>query len=158
PLLPTAGIVRSTLDKMADRLARGGTKVARTSPLLPDLALVGRIHMQLVMAVFGADLPDDIYQQQQSAAATLPSGDVGLAAMGLRGRVMSHREWIRTDRVRIGIADRWRRLFNEWDVLLCPVMPTPAFAHDHSDRNVRRLSIDGTEVPYADQSMWISIA
>ncbi len=37
-------------------------------------------------------------------------------------------------------------------------MPTPAFAHDHRDKNVRRISIDGTEVPYGDQAMWNGIA
>jgi amidase len=67
-------------------------------------------------------------------------------------------EWVRTDRIRAGIADRWRRLFREWDVLLCPVMPTPAFAHDHGDMNTRHISIDGREVPYVDQSMWPSVA
>ena len=158
PLLPTAGIVRSALDEMADRLAKSGTKVERTSPLMPDLSLIGRVYTQLLMAVFGADLPEDIYRQQQSAAAALPAGDMGLAAMRLRGTMMSHREWIGTDRIRTGIADRWRRFFREWDVLLCPVMPTPAFAHDHSDISNRRIAIDGKEIPYRDQTMWNSIA
>jgi amidase len=158
PLLPTAGTVRSALDTIADRLAKNGIKVARADPLLPDLSLIGRVYTQLLAAVFGADLPDDIYRQRQSAAATLPPGDVGLAAMRVRGSVMSQREWIGADRIRTGIADRWRRLFREWDVLLCPVMPTPAFAHDHSDITSRRIAIDGTEITYTDQSMWAGIA
>ncbi len=158
PLVPTAGIVRSALDNIADRLAKSGVKVARSSPLLPNLALVGRVFTQLLMALFGGDMPDDVYARLQSAAATLPPDDVGLPAMGLRGSVMSHREWIRANQIRTGIADRWHRLFREWDVLLCPVMPTPAFAHDHSDKNARRISIDGKEVPYGDQAMWNSVA
>lgn len=158
PLLPTAGTVRSALDNIADRLAKSGVKVARTSPLLPDLALVGRAFTLLLMAFFGANFPDDVYARWQSAAATLPPDDVGLTAISLRGSVMSYREWTRTDRIRTGIADRWHRLFRDWDVLLCPAMPTPAFAHDHSDKNARRISIDGSEVPYGDQAMWNSIA
>jgi amidase len=158
PLVPTAAIVRSALDEMANRLAESGVKVARTSPLLPDLALVGRTFRQLLAAFFGADLPDDVYARLQSAAAKLPPDASSLTAMRVRGSVMSHREWIRTDGIRTGIADRWRRLFREWDVVLCPVMPTPAFAHDHSDISARRISIDGTEVPYGDQSMWNGIA
>jgi amidase len=158
PLVPTAGAVRSALDKIAERLAKSGVKIARTSPLLPDLARVGRVFTQLLMALFGADFPDDVYARLQSATATMPPDDVGLTATGLRSSVMSYREWTRTDRIRIGIADRWHRLFREWDVLLCPAMPTPAFAHDHSDKNARRISIDGREVPYGDQAMWNSIA
>jgi amidase len=71
---------------------------------------------------------------------------------------MSHREWIRTDRIRTGIADRWHQFFRDWDVILCPVMPTTAFAHDHSNIDTRHISIDGREVAYVDQTMWISIA
>jgi len=36
--------------------------------------------------------------------------------------------------------------------------PTSAFAHDHSDRNGRPISIDDTEVSYLDQNMWNGIA
>jgi amidase len=158
PLLPTAGVVRSALSRMADRLAGAGAKVATASPLLPDLAGVGHAFMQLVMGFFGADLPDDVYARLQAAAAALPPQAVGLAATGLRGSVMSYRDWVRTDRNRNGVADRWRRLFRDWDVVLCPAMPTPAFAHDHSDMAARRVSIDGTEVPYGDQALWNSLA
>jgi amidase len=158
PLLPTSGMVRAALAETAERLAKSGVTIARTSPLLPDLAVVGRIYTQLLMAVFGADLPDDAYARQQSAAVALPSDAVSLAALRVRGTVMGHREWVRTDRIRTGIADQWRRFFREFDVLLCPVMPTPAFTHDHSDMNARRMTIDGAEVPYVDQTMWASLA
>jgi amidase len=158
PLVPTAGSVRAAVAAMADRLANSGAKVARTSPLLPDLARAGRAFTQLLMAFFGADLPDDAYARQQSAAAALPPDAGGLGAVGLRASVMSHREWIKTDQVRTGIADRWHRFFREWDVLLCPAMPTPAFAHDHGGMSARRISVDGKEVPYGDQAMWNGIA
>jgi hypothetical protein len=83
--------------------------------------VVGRVFTELLVAFFGADMPEDFYALVQSAAATLPPDDVGLIAMGLRGGVPSHRESIR---IRTGVADRWHRLFREWDVLLCPVVPT----------------------------------
>jgi amidase len=158
PLLPTANIVRSALDRIADALAAIGTRIARTSPLLPDRELMASIYTQLLMAFAAADLPADAYRGLQSAAATLSPDDRGVTAMRLRGSVMSHGEWIKTDRIRVGIAHQWRRFFREWDVLLCPVMPTPAFSHDHSEMNARRISIDGTEVPYGDQSMWLGMA
>jgi amidase len=94
----------------------------------------------------------------RDAAATMPPGDTSLAALRLRGAVMSHAQWIGLDRIRTGIADQWRALFRDWDVLLCPVMPTPAFLHDHSEMDGRRISVDGRDVPYGDQAMWPSIA
>ena len=158
PLLPTSGSVRAALDAMADRLAKHGVKVARTSPLLPDLARVGRTFIQMLSAIFAADYPDDVYARLQSRAAALPPEAASVSATRLRGNVMSYREWVRADRMRTGITDRWQRLFREWDVVLCPVMPTSAFAHDHSDMAGRRMSVDGTEIPYGDQIMWSSNA
>jgi amidase len=53
----------------------------------------------------------------------------------------------------------WRELFKEFDVVLCPAMPTPAFPHDHiEDQRNRRLDIDGKQLPYRDQIVWASIA
>ena len=57
--------------------------------------------------------------------------------------------------MRVGIAHQWRQFFRDWDVLL---MPTPAFEHDHSDINTRRLAIDGKQTAYSDQALWSGVA
>jgi amidase len=48
PLCPTAESVRDALDRLANRLSRADAKVARASPLLPDLAEAARVHVELV--------------------------------------------------------------------------------------------------------------
>jgi amidase len=154
PLLPVAANIRAALDAMADRLAKHGVIVARTCQLLPDLVRVGRTFIQMLSAIFAADSPDDVYARLQSKAAALPPEATSVSATRLRGNVMSYRDWVRADRMRIGITDRWQRLFREWDVVLCPVMPTTAFAHDHGEMAERRMSVDGTDIPYGDQIMW----
>nr|WP_269785906.1 amidase family protein [Streptomyces antimycoticus] len=51
------------------------------------------------------------------------------------------------------------RAVHEFDVVLCPAMPTPAFPHDHTrDQWDRRITIDGEEHAYADQLVWAGIA
>jgi len=154
PLLPTAANISAALDAMADRLAKHGVTVARTSPLLPDLARVGRTFVQMLSAIFAADYPDDTYAGLQSRAAALPANADTIPAVRLRSSVMSYREWVKTDRIRIGITNRWQQLFREWDVVLCPVTPTPAFAHDHGEMAGRHALVDGTEIPYGGQVMW----
>jgi amidase len=158
PLLPTADVVRSALGTIADRLGKLGCKLGRTSSLLPDLELMSRIYGQLLMAFLGADLPRDQYDRLQAAATTLSPDDMSPSAARLRGGVMSHADWIKTDRIRFSIAHQWRQFFHDWDVLVCPVMPTPAFLHDHSDINTRRIAIDGKEIAYADQALWSGLA
>ena len=158
PMIPTASVVHSALDRVAGRLEKLGTKVARQSPLVPDLNFVAKTFGQLLMAFIGADTPPDAYEQSQATAAKLPPDDSSMSAAQLRSMVMSHREWIWTDRIRASIAHQWRQLFREWDVVLCPVTPTPAFAHDHGDMNSRRILVDGKTIPYGDQGLWSSLA
>ncbi|MBV8697705.1 MAG: amidase [Bradyrhizobium sp.] len=154
PLLPTSGSVRAALDALADRLGKHGVTVARTSPLLPDLARIGRTFVQMLSAVMAAESPDDVYAGLKSRAAALPAEADSIAAARLRAATMSYRDWVKSDRLRIGITDRWQLLFRDFDVVLCPVTPTPAFAHDHSEMAARRILVDGTEIPYGEQVMW----
>jgi amidase len=72
--------------------------------------------------------------------------------------VLSHADWIRSDRIRNGQAARWRELFRQFDVVVCPVMPTAAFPHDHSDFRARRIDIDGTPHRYSYQAVWAGVA
>lgn len=50
-------------------------------------------------------------------------------------------------------------LFSETDVLLTPVTPTTAIAHDHSQPMFRRtIEVNGSRRPYTDQMNWIALA
>lgn len=129
PLVPTSREVRSALERFADNLKRTGCTVERTSPLLPDLKVVANTFGQLLMSFFGVDMPAEDYNELQKRAAKLPANDADPAARDLRALVLSHRDWVLADRLRTGIAHQWRQLFREWDVVLCPVLPTPAFPH-----------------------------
>jgi len=155
PLLPTAAVIRTALDRLATRVGKTGAKVERSSPLLPDLAVNARTYSQLLASVFGADYPMNDYRTIQAAVASLPPDDTSLGAWRARGAVLSHRDWVAADRVRAGEMRRWRDLFREWDVVLTPVMPTLAFPHDHSTpMRARRIQIDGADYPYQDQLVW----
>jgi amidase len=50
-------------------------------------------------------------------------------------------------------------LFKSFDAVICPVMPTPAYPHDHSpEQETRRINIDGKDYTYPDQLAWPGIA
>ena len=159
PLLPTAAPVRNALDRLSQRLVKAGVKVGRDSPLLPDLADSARLYMRLLLPVFSAGWPLDQYKQAQPAAEALNPDDETLVAERARGAVLSHRDWMTADAARTRLQQQWRELFREWDVVLCPPMPTPAFSHDHSTPDyARHIEIDGKEYPYFDQLVWPGIA
>ncbi len=159
PLLPTAASVRTAIDRLAAQLAQSGAKVARQSALLPDLADSARLYMRLLYAVMTVALPAEVREGYQAAAAKLKPDDMSLAAERLRGALLSHRDWILCDGRRAGLRAQWRALFREFDAVICPVMPTPAYPHDHSlEQEARRIVIDGKEYCYVDQLVWPGIA
>jgi amidase len=158
PLCPTAANVIGALDRLGERLGKSGCAVSRSSPVMPDLARTTRLYVQLLMAFFSADMPADARQRVERAARAMSPSDESLTATRLRGLTINHPEWVHASRVRAGIRQQWQSLFRDFDVVLCPAMPTPAFPHDHSLQHTRLLDIDGKVIPYDDQIVWASIA
>jgi amidase len=158
PLTPTDASVRGPLNDLAERLAKAGCTVGRSSDALPDLALIGRMYLRALMAFIGSNMPQPDYDDAIARSAALPDSVDDLPSLVQRGLVMRHREWIQADFIRTGIADRWRRFFRDWDIVLCPVMPTPALAHDHRPVSERTVMVDGRDMPYGDLPLWSSIA
>jgi amidase len=158
PLLPTAPAIRDALDRVGQKLGRAGATVARTSPLLPDLAEAAHLHQKLVFAFSQAFAPPEAYRRVEAAVSQLPPDDQSLGAWRLRAAIMSHRDWIAANAECGQLRQQWRALFREWDIVLCPPAVTPAFPHDHTDQNSREIEIDSKRYPYRDQSVWHSLA
>jgi amidase len=158
-VLPTDGCVRGAIERLAGDLGKTGATVARSSPLLPDFAASSRLYMRMLLSFLGANFPPDVYAGAQAGAAKLRPDDHSLAAERLRGIVLSHRDWVAGDGARTRLRAQWRALFESFDAVICPIMPTPAFLHDHSpDQEARRIAIDDTEHAYVNQLAWPGIA
>ncbi len=159
PVLPTDQAVRGTLETLAGNLAKAGVKVERQSRLLPDFAASSRLYMRMLMSFLAASFAPEIYTSAKAAADALPAGDTSLAAERLRGIALSHRDWVIADGGRTRLRAQWRELFKTFDAVICPIMPTPAYPHDHSpDQEQRRIKIDGKDHVYPDQLAWPGIA
>ncbi|MGH3589396.1 MAG: amidase, partial [Pseudonocardia sp.] len=158
PLIPAAASVREAIDGLAAALSAAGATVVRESPLLPDLADTARQFMRLLQSAFSGGYPPEIYERVRAEAAGLDPDDHGLRAERVRGAAFSHRDWIHADGARAVVQQQWRALFAEFDVVVCPVMPTPAFPHDHSPITTRRIAVDGVDHDYLDQMAYAGIA
>jgi amidase len=71
---------------------------------------------------------------------------------------MSHRQWAAADMGRITLQQQWGELFREFDVVLCPPLSTPAFAHDHTPVPERFIEIEGKRCSFFDLLVWPEIA
>ncbi|WP_327100618.1 amidase [Nocardia vinacea] len=159
PLIATSSAVRAAVNRVADALVGGGARVERHSPLLPDLTEAATLYTQLLLANLAAMYPVERYEQLRTHAAELNADDEGLDAARLRGAVFSHRDWIEANNRRERHRHGWRQLFAEFDAVVCPITPTPAFPHDHTPGlGDRRIDIDGVAYPFADQLVWAGLA
>ena len=159
PVMPPDAEVRSAIDRLAANLGKAGVKVERESRLLPDFAASSRLYMRMLLSFLAAGFAPEAYAGALAAAANLPANDMSLRAERLRGIALSHRDWVLGEGARAHLRAQWRALFKSFDAVICPVMPTPAYPHDHSpDQETRRINIDGKDYVYADQLAWPGIA
>lgn len=159
PLIPTGSAVRAGVERVADALADAGARVERHSPLLPDLTEAAMLYTRLLFSGATAYFPIEAYEELRVRAARLSADDQSLDAERLRSIVLNHRDWVDANNRRELHRHGWRGLFAEFDAVVCPVTPTPAFPHDHHpDPRERRLDIDGVGHPYFDQLVWAGVA
>jgi amidase len=158
PLCPTAEVIRTALAQLADRLGKEGASVARQSPLLPDLAEATRNYMRLLGPVLTQGRPPQYYEQLRSLAATMGPDNQSLDAIFVRGANVGWRDWQAANTARTRLQRQWATLFKQWDVVLCPAMPTAAFKHDHGEMSARHLDVDGQSQPYTNNIIWAAPA
>jgi amidase len=158
PLGATAEVIRTALAHLADRLGKEGVAVARQSPLLPDLAEATRNYMRLLGPVMSQGRRPEYYDRMRSIAATMAPDDQSLDAIFVRSTNVGWREWAEAAAVRTRLQAQWATLFKQWDVVLCPPMPTAAFKHDQAEMSARRLDVDGQSQPYTNNVIWAGLA
>lgn len=102
--------------------------------------------------LFAALAGEFSYPTIEQLAATDDPSPLGVAG---RASAMRHREWLAHNERRLQLRERWREFFESYDVMLMPVQPRGAIAHDHSQPQWgRSVEIDGVLRPYQDLFGW----
>jgi amidase len=163
PLGPTDAPVAVAVEALAAGLEKAGAKVSRASALLPDLDAATRTYLRILNATIAAFLPEDSFARFAAAADALEAFDpagASLLAERLRGGTQSVRSLAADYARRARLRASWRAFFREFDALICPILPTAAFPHDHEpDQERRKLIVNGAEQPYVDMLLlWPGVA
>ncbi len=134
PLVPTDDGLVAALESVAAELGRAGAQIDRSSERLPDLAAQHRAYLPMLMAAMGPDNP-----KPDGSPVTLLDWFGLLAAQTRNKRA-------------------WAAFFEEYDCLLAPPFPTPAFPHDERIPDERELAINGTDHPALLGLCWPGVA
>lgn len=150
-VVPVAHHVRSNLDAFVARIAEEGAHVDQVALPVP-LADGLRSWQDLVLPIIGMSLPDaafDAFAQLE----TTGTGDPGLT--GARALTSRYRTWALANGRRQSQRAAWASLFERYDVVLAPVMPTAAFPHDiEQPITERTVDVDGVTVSHIVAMAW----
>jgi amidase len=151
---PVAAEVADRVSMVADELAKLGATISDSARPGFDVIEAHKNYQTLLNSVMTAAMTDEQVAEAEAAAAALDPADDSFTAVQIRASVIPHREWIRHNTQREKLRLAWNAFFEDWDILLCPQMATPAFPHDHSPMVGRRLTVDNAEQPYFQQLFW----
>lgn len=108
----------------------------------------------LLQVVMASRNPEETWRRMQQDAAALAADDQSERAQTLRRQVATYREYVRANEVRTKARWAWHRFFQKYDVVISPIMATPAFPHDHRPFHERTITVDNQVRPYFEQLYW----
>jgi amidase len=135
PTIPMDRALAAILQRAADALADAGAKVEDARP-----------------DIDGEEQLNLFIQMITAAISVSETAEVGDAMSG------SHRAWLQAEERRAGLRRAWADWFRDYDALLCPVLPVPAFPHNQDgDFLSRTVTVNGEEHPYVNNVAWTGL-
>jgi amidase len=129
-----------------------------------DVRASDDLYVAMLFATVSAGMPEEVLAVTEAAGQGQdPAGYPARIAKAVR---MTHHEFLALQERQLRLQAAWRRFFERYDLILCPVMPTVAFPHDHSGDHgpghiaqySRTTLVDGAPVPYMNGLQWPGLA
>lgn len=146
------------LNRVVDLLRNQGAHIDDTAR--PDaMTLEGShaLYYDMLASSMGAGLNEATRNKLLELANTSTTDDY--RTRFARGATQSHGLWLKQDEKRAQLQNNWLTFFDNFDLMICPVVNTPAFPHDHSQpATSRTLTINGKPQVYMDVTVWAGLA
>jgi len=143
----------ATVEAVGRVLADAGATVRPDARPDIDADAASRLGLGLVGAAVTPSMADEEFEFVASMVSdpNLTEAD----AQTVAAYATSHRGWLAMDRERAHIRRAWAAFFEHHDVLVCPVIARPPFAHLQSGSMAdRMIDIDGTSRRYSELLWW----
>ena len=158
PMCPSSDAVVKRVRAVAQTLADQGAAVSDTARPEFSPEHSHEIFNALLASAMSARMPDADFAAMVARAERASPQDRSPVAQQARWQTLRARDWVRLNESRTKLRWAWHRFFERHDVLITPIMPTSAFAHDHKAFGQRTIDIDGQQLPYFNQTFWAGLA
>ena len=158
PLAPVSQVCESRVEGVLDIVRHAGGQVNYGARPDFDLGEGHEVYQNLLWAVMASRSDDATYAQLAAEVTALAPDDRSARAQNLRARFATYRDYSTANEARTHQRWAWHRFFQEYDVMVTPIMATPAFQHDHQPFGQRTVDVDGAPRPYFEQLFWAGLA
>jgi len=158
PACPIDVEVRTCLEAAVAALRQ--EKVAVHEQARPGFHFADALHtyFRLLWGATSPGFPREQIEELASAAGQIPSEADGYWDHFVRASSQRHYDWLLANEARAHYRMRWAEFFQHYDVLLCPITPTPAVPHDHSEPMMARtIQVNGQARSYLDGIAWAGV-
>lgn len=155
---PVDAPVRTVLEQTAAALRDAGANVRQVElPFkLDDLA---DTYFRILCPIIAAGFPPATFEGLAKAATQIPATERNMMARMARYGTGRSRDLFAASEAREHLRARFALLFEEVDVLLCPITPVAAIPHDQSEPMANRtIQVNGAPRSYQELFGWISMA
>ena len=156
-------IMAPVSNEMADRVQSIADTLAKLGAIVSDVALPNidfeacfETYNSLLWGVMGATPPEEEKEKMREISKNRAE-EHSISIDMARFTIQEHGEWLTYSNDRFRLRNEWDSFFKEWDILICPQMPTDAFPHDHGGYLERTLTVNNEDQDYFQQVFWAGI-
>lgn len=150
--------IATAIEEAGRQLEKHGARVKNAKPDF-DLGWNTEVYAMLLNPIMGRGFGDSIQKRMQNIVDTAEPNDKDYAILQARGIRLLHKDWLDWNEHRAQLAAKWQAYFEQYDVLLCPVTPSPAMPHmQDSNAYARPFEVNGISRGYMENIVWPGVA
>lgn len=156
-MAPVDSSVSARVDMTAEALRSAGAQIDFDAR--PDFTSTHThfTYQSLLSATMACRVPEEQFQRNIEAASSLDAADESLDAVIRRSQVARFREWVQANEQRTHIRWAWFKFFEDYDIVLMPIMATSAFPHAQGPFHERSVMVNGEPQSYFLQVFWAGL-
>ena len=155
---PVAHEVANSVETIAQTVIDAGGHIDPSARPEMDIAAGNDVYLTMLFSVMASRMPHDAFLELQTRAASFDPDNQSPMAVQLRRQTATLWNYAQANEARTKMRWTWHKFFKSYDILIAPIMATPAIVHDHSPQDTRTIDVDGQTQPYFQQLFWPGIA
>jgi amidase len=154
---------QAAIHAYAEDLRGLGVQVDETARPEIDVLASDDLYVATLFSLITAQVPEELLAQFVAIGERDPDPRGYPARVARAVRLTAAEHWGLVEQ-QLQLQAAWARFFTGYDLVLCPIQPTVAFAHDHSGEGPghtaqyeRLTMVDGEPVPYLHAMQWTGL-